>query len=92
MLLRRLAVFAGGFTLEAAEAIGAGDGVAAAEVLDLLSRLVDKSLVGGAAYEDDFAGVWEEGRALPPEAAVAHTLTGDHPAAGEESGQPPHSE
>ena len=39
-LLRRLAVFAGGWTLEAAEAAG-GDG----DVLDLLSRLVDKSLV-----------------------------------------------
>ncbi len=44
-LLRRLAVFVGGFTLEAAEAIGAGDGVRDRDVLDLLVRLVDKSLV-----------------------------------------------
>ena len=44
---RRLAVFAGGWTLEAAEAVCAGgDGVdARREVLDLLARLVDKSLV-----------------------------------------------
>ena len=48
-LLRRLAVFAGGWTLEAAEAVCAGDGIAAAEVLDLLTRLVDKSLVQAEA-------------------------------------------
>ncbi len=42
---RRLSVFAGGFTLEAAEAICAGEGVDEADVLDLLSRLVEKSLV-----------------------------------------------
>lgn len=44
-LLRRLSVFAGGLTLEAAEVIGAGDGVDRADILDLLARLVDKSLV-----------------------------------------------
>ncbi|MER5930329.1 BTAD domain-containing putative transcriptional regulator [Streptomyces sp. NPDC002054] len=49
-LLARLAVFAGGFTLESAEAVGAGDGVPAEDVLDLLTRLVDRSLVV-AAYE-----------------------------------------
>src|SRR5439155_574828 len=43
-LLRRLAVFAGGWDLEAAEAVGAGDGIEQADVLDLLTRLVDKSL------------------------------------------------
>ncbi|MEP7355672.1 MAG: tetratricopeptide repeat protein [Anaerolineales bacterium] len=54
-LLQRLAVFAGGWTLEAAEAVGAGDPVGEADVLDLLAHLVDKSLVqvspnaGGAA-------------------------------------------
>ena len=42
---RRLSVFAGGFTLEAAEAICAGEEVDESEVLDLLSRLVEKSLV-----------------------------------------------
>ena len=42
---RRLSVFAGGWTLEAAEAVGAGDGIQEADVLELLSMLVDKSLV-----------------------------------------------
>ncbi|MGZ6345857.1 MAG: ATP-binding protein, partial [Candidatus Limnocylindrales bacterium] len=44
-VLRRLAVFAGPFELEAAEAVCKGDTVAEDEVLDLLARLVDKSLV-----------------------------------------------
>lgn len=45
MLLNRLSVFAGGFTLEAAEAVGVKEDVKADEVLGLLSRLVDRSLV-----------------------------------------------
>ena len=45
LLFRRLAVFAGGWTLEAAEAVGAGDGVEPDGVLDLLVHLLDKSLV-----------------------------------------------
>jgi predicted ATPase len=45
LLLRRLAVFAGGFELEAAEAVCAGDGLDTEEVLDVLARLVEKSLV-----------------------------------------------
>ncbi len=44
-LFRRLAVFVGGFTLEAAEAVCAGDGIEPYEILDLLTDLVDKSLV-----------------------------------------------
>jgi non-specific serine/threonine protein kinase len=44
-LLRRLSVFAGGWTLEAAEAVCAADPVASEDVLDLLTGLVDKSLV-----------------------------------------------
>ncbi len=45
MLFRRLSVFAGGWMLEAAEVVCAGDGGEAGDVLDLLSRLIDKSLV-----------------------------------------------
>ena len=44
-VLRRLAVFAGGFTLEAAEAVCADDIVDGWDVLDRLGQLVDKSLV-----------------------------------------------
>lgn len=53
-LFARLSVFAGGFTLDAAEAVGAGGAIDAADVLDLLARLVEKSLViadiDGARY------------------------------------------
>lgn len=45
MLLQRLSVFAGGLTLEAAEAVCNGEGIEAAAVLELLWRLVEKSLV-----------------------------------------------
>jgi DNA-binding CsgD family transcriptional regulator/predicted negative regulator of RcsB-dependent stress response len=44
-LLDRLSVFAGGFTLEAAEAVCSGDDMERYVVLDVLTRLVDKSLV-----------------------------------------------
>jgi predicted ATPase len=42
---RRLAVFAAGWTLEAAEAVCAGEGVETFEVLDLLAQLESKSLL-----------------------------------------------
>ncbi|MFE5668656.1 BTAD domain-containing putative transcriptional regulator [Streptomyces niveus] len=45
IVLRRLAAHSDGCALEAAEAVCAGDGVAREEVLDLLARLVDRSLV-----------------------------------------------
>lgn len=45
MLLRRLAVFAGGWTLDGAEGVCAGDGLDRRDILDLLARLVQKSLV-----------------------------------------------
>ncbi len=51
-LFGRLSVFAGGWTLEAAEAVGAGDGLGWGEVLDLLSGLVDKSLVVAEAGKE----------------------------------------
>lgn len=56
IVLRRLAVFRDGFTLEAVTAVVAGEGVAEREVLDLIALLVDRSLVmlrehrGGARY------------------------------------------
>lgn len=53
-LFRRLAVFVGGWSLEAAEQVGAVHGNLPDDTLDLLTRLIDKSLVhvdesGGAA-------------------------------------------
>ncbi|MGP3959839.1 BTAD domain-containing putative transcriptional regulator [Nonomuraea sp. 3N208] len=42
---RRLAVFADGATLDAAQAVCAGDGVPGEDVLDLLGALVDKSFL-----------------------------------------------
>jgi predicted ATPase/DNA-binding CsgD family transcriptional regulator len=67
-LLRRLCVFAGRFTLEDVESVCASDDVPAAHVLDVLSSLVDKSLVmkqdtpGSACYRlhetmGEFAGL-----------------------------------
>jgi predicted ATPase/DNA-binding NarL/FixJ family response regulator len=44
-LLCRLAVFEAGCTLDTAEAVGAGEGIATGQMLDLLSSLVDKSLI-----------------------------------------------
>ncbi len=57
-LFRRLSVFAGGWRLNAAEAVCAGGGIGDWEVLDLLSNLVDKSLV-----ELDIAGAAGSGKA-----------------------------
>jgi predicted ATPase/DNA-binding SARP family transcriptional activator len=45
VLLRRLSAFAGSWTLEAAEAVGTGDGIKEEDFLKLLSNLVDKSLI-----------------------------------------------
>jgi non-specific serine/threonine protein kinase len=45
ILFRRLSVFAGGWTLEAAEAICEGGEINHGDILDLLTRLMDKSLI-----------------------------------------------
>ncbi|MEW2812552.1 hypothetical protein AB0929_36590 [Streptomyces massasporeus] len=45
LLWNRLSVFSGGFDLEAAETVCAGEGVPREDVLDLLAGLVDKSIV-----------------------------------------------
>jgi predicted ATPase/DNA-binding NarL/FixJ family response regulator len=53
-LFRRLAVFAGGFTLNAAEAVVTRVGASASEIdlLDVLGQLVDKSLVYRVDHPD----------------------------------------
>jgi len=42
-VLTRVSVFAGGFSMEAAEAVAATEGLESYEVLDLISKLVDRS-------------------------------------------------
>ena len=51
-LFGRLSVFSGGFSLEAAEAVGATDDIEQPEVLESLLSLVDKSLVVAEAAND----------------------------------------
>ena len=53
LLLPRLAVFAGSFTLAAVEAVCAGDGIEASEMLELTAQLVDHSLVVAATDPQD---------------------------------------
>ncbi|MGH8893261.1 MAG: ATP-binding protein, partial [Actinomycetes bacterium] len=44
-VFRRLAVFQGGSTLDAAEAVASGPGLSSADVLDVLTRLVERQMV-----------------------------------------------
>jgi len=53
VLYRRLSVFAGGWTLDAAERVCADDRLDAAGVPDLLAALAEKSLVGVLADDGD---------------------------------------
>jgi predicted ATPase/DNA-binding NarL/FixJ family response regulator len=55
LLLPRLSVFAGRFTLEDVEAVCSSDDLPAAQALDLLSSLLDKSLV---VKEDADGAAW----------------------------------
>jgi predicted ATPase/class 3 adenylate cyclase len=51
-LFDRMSVFAGGFDLGAAEAVGAGDDIERDDVIDLLGELVAKSMVMAEATDD----------------------------------------
>src|SRR5919112_1273582 len=53
VLFGRLSVFAGGWALEAAEEACSGEGIEQDDVLELLSELVDKSLVVAEAGEEE---------------------------------------
>ena len=54
-LLARLSLFAGSFTLDAAECVGGRDAAPKGETFDLLSRLLDKSLVFVADRSESYA-------------------------------------
>ncbi|HWB57941.1 MAG TPA: tetratricopeptide repeat protein, partial [Chthoniobacteraceae bacterium] len=82
-LLRRLSVFVRGRTLEAVEAVCSGDGVEEYDVLDLLTLLVDKSLVtreeeNGEARYYILESVWQYGRAKLHEAGELPALRDRH--------------
>jgi non-specific serine/threonine protein kinase len=55
ILLRRLSVFAGGCSLASAEAVCAGEGLEREQVLEVLSSLVNKSLVVSRTLQRDEA-------------------------------------
>jgi len=78
VLFRRLAAFAGGWTLEAAEAVCGGS-----DVLDLLTRLVDKSLIlmeeqAGAARYHRLETIRQYAREKLFESGEAATLRDRH--------------
>jgi non-specific serine/threonine protein kinase len=53
VLFRRLSVFAGGWTLEAAEEVCSREGIEEGDGMDLLSELVERSLVVAEAGDED---------------------------------------
>ncbi|MGH3255193.1 MAG: BTAD domain-containing putative transcriptional regulator [Streptosporangiaceae bacterium] len=84
-LFARLSVFVGGCDLDAAEAVCADDQVPAGEVLDVLSRLVDKSLVaapnaGRDARFGQLQTLWEYGRDRLGDSGEADAMCARHAA------------
>jgi predicted ATPase/DNA-binding SARP family transcriptional activator len=81
-LFARLAAFTGGCGLPAAEAVCADDQVPADEVLDVLSRLVDKSLVtasgDGEARFGQLQTLWQYGRERLAESGEADAIRARH--------------
>jgi non-specific serine/threonine protein kinase len=71
-LFRRLAVFVGGFTLEAAEAVGAGAGDLGADVLDGVASLADNSLLRQEEGPDGGSGAAPRGH--PPPGAPRYLM------------------
>jgi predicted ATPase len=82
-LFSRLATFTGGCGLTAAEAVCADEQVPAGEILDVLSRLVDKSLViatgdEGEARFSQLQTLWQYGRDRLTESGEADTMRARH--------------
>ena len=83
VLFNRLGVFSGGCELTAAEAVCADDRVPVGEILDVVSRLVDKSLVtaAGAAGETRFTQhqtLWQYGRERLDESGELNGMRAHH--------------
>jgi predicted ATPase/DNA-binding SARP family transcriptional activator len=84
-LFARLAAFTGGCGLTAAEAVCADDQVPAGEILDVLSRLVDKSLLtasggDGEARFGQLQTLWQYGRERLGESGEAGAIRARHAA------------
>jgi predicted ATPase len=83
-LFARLAAFTGGCGLAAAEAVCADDQVPAGEILDVLSRLVDKSLVTASGGDEARFGqlqtLWQYGRERLGESGEAGAIRARHAA------------
>ncbi len=82
-LFARLAAFTGGCGLTAAEAVCADDQVPAGEILDVLARLVDKSLVtasgsDGEARFGQLQTLWQYGRERLGESGEADAIRARH--------------
>ncbi len=77
-VLRRAAAFSGGFSLEAAGTVCAADALDEWAVLDLLSSLVDKSLV--VAEVDDLAQRYRLLQTIGEYASERLTASGEHEA------------
>jgi predicted ATPase len=78
-LFARLSVFAGGCDLGAAEAVCADDQVPAGEILDVVSRLVDKSLVAAPdARFIQLQTLWEYGRDRLDESGEVDAMCARH--------------
>ncbi|MGH3146498.1 MAG: ATP-binding protein, partial [Rubrobacter sp.] len=83
ILFRRLSVFSGGFTLDAAESVCSGESLERDEVLGLLSHLVDKSLAvareeGGEARYRLLETVRQYGREKLSESGEAGNVSERH--------------
>lgn len=84
-LWERLSVFAGGFDLEGAEQVCAGDGIAQDDVLELIAGLVNKSIITRkhatahtVAWYDMLGTISQYGVARLTEAGQAQTLRVRH--------------
>ncbi|MGD0810912.1 MAG: BTAD domain-containing putative transcriptional regulator [Acidimicrobiales bacterium] len=81
-LFARLSVFVGGCELEAIEAVCVDDELPSADVLDVISRLVDKSLVTAPAPGDarftQLQTLWEYGTARLGDSDEADTVRTRH--------------